>query len=89
MNLFAQQASNRRKSRWLVGVFLLFFAWLGFGGDYLAWQFTLGAPEGAYRHTFPWAGLLLTAIAWGLVMHIRRTGAQKVLWSAGAWEMLE
>ena len=29
-NLFAQQETNRRRSRWLVAGFILFFAWLGF-----------------------------------------------------------
>lgn len=88
MNLFEQQAANRRKSWWLVALFILFFAWLGFGGDFLAWQFTLGAPAGSYRHTFPWFGLLLAGVAFGLVVHIRKTGAQKVLWSTGAWELV-
>lgn len=88
MNLFQQQTANRRKSWVLVGLFVLFFAWLGFGGDFLAWQFTLGAQRGEYRHTFPWFGLVLSGIALGLVMHIRRTGAQKVLWSVGAWELV-
>ena len=32
MNLFEQQAANRRKSRWLVAAFVLFFAWLGLVG---------------------------------------------------------
>ncbi|MCE9603157.1 MAG: M48 family metalloprotease [Gemmatimonadetes bacterium] len=84
MNLFEQQAANRRKSRWLVLVFLLFFAWLGLGGDYLLWQYTLDAPRGEYRHVFPWAGVVLALIATGLVANIRRTGAKKVLWSTGA-----
>ena len=89
MNLFEQQAANRRKSRWLVVVFVLFFAWLGFGGDYLAWQYTLGARPGEYHHVFPWFGLILAAIAAGLVRYIQRTGADKVLWSAGAWELID
>lgn len=84
MNLFEQQAANRRKSRILVGAFVLFFAWLGFGGDYLAMQYTADAPAGMYRHQLPWFGFVLTVIGLGLVMYMRRTGAQKVLWSAGA-----
>jgi hypothetical protein len=32
-NLFAQQEANKRKSAWLVAGFVLFFAWIGFGGD--------------------------------------------------------
>lgn len=89
MNLFEQQAANRRKSRWLVVVFVLFFAWLGFGGDYLAWQFSIGAPPGSYRHSFPWIGLALSLFAMGMVAYIRRTGASKVLWSAGARELAQ
>ena len=65
MNLFEQQAANRRKSRWLVAAFVLFFAWLGFGGDYLAWEMTRYGPPGAYRHAFPWGGVALFAIAHG------------------------
>src|SRR5687767_13467522 len=89
MNLFEQQAANRRKSRLLVAAFMLFFAWLGFGGDFLAWQYTAGAEPGRYRHIFPWFGIALGLLAMGLVMNIRRTGAKKVLWSAGAWELID
>ena len=53
MNLFEQQASNRRKSRWLVLAFLLFFAWLGLGGDFLAWQYTQGGAPGGYGFCQP------------------------------------
>ena len=37
LNLFEQQAANRRRTTWLVTGFILFFAWLGFGGDYIAY----------------------------------------------------
>ncbi len=87
MNLFAQQAANRRKSRLLIAGFLLFFAWLGFGGYYLAWQFTADGDPGTYRHQLPWFGFVLAAIGVGLVLHIQRTGAEKVLWSTGAREL--
>jgi len=33
VNLFAQQAANRRRSKWLVIWFVMFFLWLGFGAD--------------------------------------------------------
>lgn len=90
MNLFQQQAANRRKSRLLVAGFVLFFAWLGFGGDFLAWQYTRESlPPGSYRHQLPWLGFVLSAIGVGLVLHIRRTGAEKVLWSTGARELVE
>lgn len=88
-NLFAQQASNRRRSRWLMVAFVLFFAWLGLGGDWIAWQLTLNAPREQYHHVFPWLGIVMFAMGAGLVAYIRRTGPEKVLWSAGAWQLLE
>jgi heat shock protein HtpX len=88
VNLFQQQESNRRKSWMLVGAFLLFFAWLGLGGDYIARELTAGAPDGGYQHRFPWFGIGLFVVAIGLVANIRRSGAQKVLWSTGARELL-
>ena len=41
VDLFSQQQSNRVRSRVLIVGFIAFFAWLGFGGDWLLWQFTL------------------------------------------------
>ena len=68
MNLFEQQAANRRKSGWLVCVFVLFFAWLGFGGDFMAWQFTARArPRVSTGTPSPGSGSLLVAVAYGLV----------------------
>ena len=46
-NLFAQQEANRRRSRWLVVGFILFFAWLGFGGDFIFYEYTKTAPPAA------------------------------------------
>ena len=89
VNLFAQQEANRRRSRALVAGFVVFFAWLGFGGDWILWQATRGNPAGEYHHLFPWGGLLLSAIAAGIAWYAWRTGPEKVLWSAGAWELLE
>ena len=59
-NLFEQQAANRRRSAILVGIFLLFFAWIGFGSDLILYLHTSGtaadaSPDGeGYRHVFPW-----------------------------------
>ncbi|MFI5310251.1 MAG: M48 family metalloprotease [Gemmatimonadales bacterium] len=89
VDLFSQQAANRRRSRWLVVTFVLFFAWLGLGGDWLAWQFTRSAPPDAYHHAFPFFGLAMFALGFGLVSYIRKTGADKVLWSTGARQLLE
>jgi heat shock protein HtpX len=86
-NLFAQQDANRRRTRWLVVLFIAFFAWLGFGGDWILYELTRGAPPNAYRHAFPWMGLVLTAFAAILAAFSWKTGPQRVLWSAGAREI--
>ncbi len=88
MNLFEQQAANRRKSRLLIAGFFLFFAWLGLGGDWLLYQATVVSGEpGGYRHVVPWGGIVMAGIAMLMVWNIRRTGADKVLSSAGAWAL--
>ena len=87
VNLFAQQEANRRRSRWLVVAFVLFFAWLGFGGDWIYWLFTRTGEPGAYRHVIPWFGVALTAVATLFAVWATRTGAKRVLWSAGATEL--
>jgi len=86
-NLFAQQEANRRRTRWLVVLFIAFFAWLGFGGDWILYELTRAAPPNAYRHVFPWAGIALTAFASLLAAWSWRTGPNKVLWSTGAREI--
>ena len=60
LNLFQQQEANRRRTIWLVIGFVLFFAWLGFGGDLIYYLSTREALPNAYHHTFPWFGLLLS-----------------------------
>ena len=42
--LFEQQDANRRRTVWLVVAFIAFFAWLGFGGDYILYILTRDAP---------------------------------------------
>ena len=59
LNLFQQQEANRRRTALLVIGFVAFFAWLGFGGDYLYYLATRDAAPAAYHHTFPWFGLVL------------------------------
>ena len=88
VDLFTQQEANRRRSFWLVVGFLAFFAWLGFGGDWIAHELTIEGPEGAYRHTFPWFGIALTLVAAGLAWHAWRSAAKDVLWAVGAREVL-
>ncbi|HVE79350.1 MAG TPA: M48 family metallopeptidase [Gemmatimonadaceae bacterium] len=88
-NLFAQQEANRIRSRWLVILFVLFFAWLGFGGDWIFHEATRDAAAGYYRHTLPWLGVALTALAIGLAWHAWRTGPERVLWATGAREITD
>ena len=80
-NLFQQQEANRRRTTWLVIGFVLFFAWLGFGGDYI-WAF-----QG--HHPFPLLGVVLTTVAIIGVWYAYKTGPEKVLWSTGAYELTD
>jgi heat shock protein HtpX len=86
-DLFAQQEANRRRSRRLVIGFVLFFAWLGFGGDWIAFLATRDAPPPAYHHTIPFLGIALSLIAIGVSIHAWRRGPEQVLWAAGAHEL--
>ena len=52
-NLFAQQERNRHRSIVLVTVFVLFFAWIGFGADFLLHLSTVDAPPNAFHYRFP------------------------------------
>ena len=88
-NLFEQQAANRRRSAWLTAAFVLFTAWVGFGGD-LAWYlFTRDAPRTEYHHIVPFIGLAGMAIAAGIAWFSWRFGAKQVLAAAGAVEVTE
>ena len=88
-NLFAQQESNRRRSTWLTIGFILFFAWVGFGGDLALWLLTTDAAPGTYRHVVPFVGILTTLVAGGICWYSWRHGAQRVLWATGAWEIID
>ncbi|HEY6061552.1 MAG TPA: M48 family metalloprotease, partial [Gemmatimonadales bacterium] len=89
LNLFQQQEANRRRTIALVIGFVLFFAWLGFGGDLIFHLATAGAAPDAYHHSFPWFGLVLTAIGAGIARYGFATGPNKVLWSTGAREVTD
>src|SRR5437870_4465605 len=69
--------------------FVVFFAWLGFGGDYIYHLYTLRAPHQAYHHDFPWFGIALSLVALLLAWYAYKTGPDKVLWSTGAREVIE
>ena len=92
-NLFEQQAANRRRSAILIAVFLLFFAWIGFGGDLVLYFHTTTpsstSADSGYRHIFPWFGILATLLAAGITWYSWRKGPKEVLWSTGAWELVE
>jgi heat shock protein HtpX len=89
VDIFSQQAANRRRSRLLVMVFIAFFAWLGFGGDYIAWEYTRYAPHSEYHHVVPFLGLLLTAVGIGVAWWGWKTGPQRVLAAAGARQLVD
>ncbi|HYK83384.1 MAG TPA: M48 family metallopeptidase [Gemmatimonadales bacterium] len=89
LNLFQQQDANRRRTAVLVICFVLFFAWLGFGGDFIYHLYTLNAPRAAYHHTVPWFGVALTLFGLGMAWYAYTTGPEKVLWSTGAREVLD
>src|SRR5207248_3148950 len=82
--LFQQQEANRRRTVLLVIGFVAFFAWLGFGGDYIYYLSTRDAPSTVYHHVFPWFGIALTVIALLTAWYAYATGPEKVLWSTGA-----
>src|SRR4030095_7717102 len=86
-NLFEQQEANRRRTRWLVIAFVVCFAWLGFGGDWIVWGLTRGAPPNAYRHDVPWFGIALMVFGGLIAAYAWKTGPKSVLWSAGAREV--
>jgi heat shock protein HtpX len=88
-NLFAQQEANRRRSVWLVIGFIVFFAWVGFGGDLALYLLTRDASQYSYHHVFPFIGLFTTLAAVGICWYTWRTGPEKVLWATGAWELIE
>jgi heat shock protein HtpX len=88
-DLFAQQEHNIQRSRWLVAGFVLFFAWVGFGGDIAFGLMTLESPPGAYRHTIPILGLITTAVSGGICWYAWARGPERVLWATGAWEIIE
>jgi heat shock protein HtpX len=88
-NLFAQQEANRRRSTWLVIGFVVFFAWVGFGGDLAFGLLTADADPGSYHHVVPVIGLFTTLAAGAICWYSWRFGPRQVLWSTGAREIVE
>jgi heat shock protein HtpX len=89
VNLFAQQEANRRRSIWLMVGFLLFFAWVGFGGDLAFYLMTMEDGPGSYRHVVPFIGIITTLAAAWICWYSWRHGPEKVLWATGAWELVD
>jgi len=87
-NLFAQQRANRRRSAVLVAIFVLFFAWIGFGADWILYLNTSGRTDPGYVHTVPLVGVALSLLALGVAWFSWRRGARQVLWASGAWELV-
>jgi heat shock protein HtpX len=85
-NLFEQQARNRRQTAAWVALFVLFFAWLGFGGDAVLY---FGSVDqfGQAHYTVPWIGIVVTAIAALVAWRSWTGGPKQVLWSTGASEL--
>jgi heat shock protein HtpX len=88
-NLFEQQAANRRRSAFLVAIFLLFFAWIGFGGDLIFHLQTADGSPGSYQHSIPWFGATATLLAAGMAWYAWKRGPKEILWATGAWELVE
>ena len=88
-NLFEEQERNRRRSFWLVTLFVLFFGWVGFGGDLAIYFLTRDAGPGAYLHVIPFIGIVATLAAGGIAWFAWEKGAARVLWATGAWEVIE
>ncbi len=88
-NLFVQQEANRKASRRLVAGFIVFVAWLGFGGD-LIWYLASrdsAAQNGYGLHVFPGIGLLMLAIAGAVAWSGYRFGATMLIKTTGAREV--
>ena len=88
-NLFAQQEANRQRTRWLVAGFILFFAWVGFGGDWAFYLMTADAPPESYHHVIPFIGIVTSLIAISICWYSFKKGPSRVLWATGAWELIE
>jgi heat shock protein HtpX len=86
VDLFSQQQANRSRSHWLIAGFVLFFAWLGFGGDLILLEMSRGEPPGS-QWDVPLFGIALTTLAVGTAFWAWRAGSQAILDSTGANEV--
>ncbi len=86
-NLFEQQAKNRRQTAAWVVLFILFFAWLGFGGDAVLY-FQSVDRFGQAHYQVPFIGIVVTLIAAVVAWRSWTGGPKQILWSTGATELL-
>ncbi len=85
-NLFEQQARNRHRTAFLVVVCVLFFAWLGFGGDLVVYLQSQDA-YGQAHYTTPWLGIIVTTIGALVAWNSWARGPKRVLWAVGGREI--
>jgi heat shock protein HtpX len=88
-DLFEQQEINRKHSRWLIAFFVWFFAWLGFGGDFVLREASRGGRFGGYHYFFAWLTILMVLVASAVALYALHTGGRKVLWATRARPLLE
>ena len=88
LNLFQQQELNRRRTTWLIAGFVLFFAWLGFGGDFIYALSTAHAPPEGQHHVW-WFGIVMCVAGALIATYAYQTGPEKVLWATGADEVVQ
>jgi len=86
-NLFAQQVANRKASRRLVAGFILFVAWLGFGGDFIWWLASRSAGDTGALHVFPGIGILFSVIAGTMAWVGYNYGATMLMKASSAREI--
>jgi heat shock protein HtpX len=83
VDLFSQQQANRSRSHWLIAGFVLFFAWLGFGGDLILLEMSREEPPGS-QWDIPLFGIVLTTYAVVTALWAWRAGSRAILTSTGA-----
>jgi heat shock protein HtpX len=88
VDLFSQQQANRSRSHWLIFGFVLFFAWLGFGGDLILLEMSRGEPPNS-QWDVPLFGIVLTTYAAGTAFWAWRAGSRAILGSTGANELTQ
>ena len=86
-NLFAQQEANRKASRRLVAGFIIFVAWLGFGGDMIWYLASRNSGDPGSLHIFPGVGILLSLIAGGMAWAGYNYGATMLMKASSAREI--